>query len=71
MLEVDETASAAADCTVVVGRNMDSGAPEPFRIEQVVLQQRPTSGLYLSFQQVYEDDTKTNWTCQLDERCRC
>lgn len=70
VLEVDEAASAAADCTVVVGRNTDSSTPEPFRIEQVVLQQRPSSGLYLSFQQVYQDDTKTNWTCQLDERCR-
>jgi hypothetical protein len=70
VLEVDETASAAGSCTVVVGRNVDSGAPESFRIEQVVLQQRPATGLYLSFQQVYPDDTKTNWTCQLDERCR-
>ena len=84
VLEVDEAASAAAAAaaagggggagpaggTVVVGRNADPSAPEPFRIEQVILQQRPSSGLYLSFQQVYDDDTKTNWTCQLDERCR-
>jgi hypothetical protein len=72
VLEVDEAASAAAESggTVVVGRNADTSAPEPFRIEQVALQQRASSGLYLSFQQVYPDDTKTNWTCQLDERCR-